>query len=133
MPTSSYPTKAKIREIFSHLAASDSQAFYAHVDDDVDLTLMGSHVLAGHYDKASFMRALGRINSIFDGPVKLHVQSIIGGEIEEWAIIELVAEAKCKNGYSWSTRWEDGKIVEVRTYMDGLLSNRVLAENENGS
>ncbi|KAI0145965.1 hypothetical protein F4776DRAFT_385508 [Hypoxylon sp. NC0597] len=110
MPTSSFPTKAKIREIFSHLAAGDSQAFYAHVADDVDLTLVGSHVLSGYYDKASFMRVLGRINNIFDGPIKLHVQSIIGGEVEEWAVIELSAEAKCKNGtaydqkYSWSTR-----------------------------
>lgn len=34
------------------------------------------------------------------------------------------------NTYSWSTRWKEGKIVEVRAYLDGLLLNRALAENE---
>lgn len=35
------------------------------------------------------------------------------------------------NTYSWSTRWKDGMIVEVRAYLDGLLLNRALSENEN--
>ncbi|KAI2466591.1 hypothetical protein F4781DRAFT_349824 [Annulohypoxylon bovei var. microspora] len=133
-----YPTKERIREIFAHFAEGNSEAFYAHVADDVDWTVMGSHAIAGRYNKATFKsEALARIYGIFDGPVKLHVRSIIGGEVEEWAVIELSAEAKCKNGlvydqtYSWSTRWNDGKIVEVRTYMDGLLLNKALAENEN--
>lgn len=34
------------------------------------------------------------------------------------------------NTYSWSTRWENGMIVEVRAYLDGLLLNRALEENE---
>ncbi|KAI1417784.1 hypothetical protein F5Y13DRAFT_151844 [Hypoxylon sp. FL1857] len=139
MSASPFPTKARIREICSHLAAGNAQAFYAHVADDVDMTLTGSHALSGHYNKASFMEALGRLNKTFDGPLKIHVQSIIGGEVEEWAVIELAAEAKCKNGmaydqrYSWSTRWEGDKIVEIRNYMDGLLLNRALAENEDTS
>ncbi|KAI1460674.1 hypothetical protein F4805DRAFT_372015 [Annulohypoxylon moriforme] len=95
----SYPTKAYIREVFSHFAEGNSEAFYAHVADDVDLTLMGSHALAGRYNKATFKsQALAQINDVFDGSVKLHVRSIIGGEIEEWAVIELAADAKCKNG-----------------------------------
>ncbi|KAI0887454.1 uncharacterized protein GGS22DRAFT_198738 [Annulohypoxylon maeteangense] len=140
MPPLPCPTKEHIRQVFSHFAEGNAEAFYAHVADDVDLTLTGSHALAGRYDKATFRsQALARVNCIFDGPVKLHVRSIIGGEVEEWAVIELTAEARCKNGlvydqtYSWSTRWKDGKIVEVRTYMDGLLLNKALAENENES
>lgn len=35
------------------------------------------------------------------------------------------------NTYSWSTRWDGGKIIEVRAYLDGLLLNQALTENEN--
>ncbi|XXG97288.1 hypothetical protein Hte_003584 [Hypoxylon texense] len=137
----SFPTKARIREVFAHLVAGDAPSFYAHVADDVDWTVMGTHVLSGHYpDKATFMsQSLARISGVFDGPIKLHIRSIIGGEVEEWAVVELAAEARCKNGmvydntYSWSTRWKDDMIVEVRAYLDGLLLNRALSENENKS
>ncbi|KAI1393534.1 uncharacterized protein F4822DRAFT_424003 [Hypoxylon trugodes] len=141
MSTSHFPTKARIREIFAYLTAGDAPAFYAHVADDVDWTVMGTHALSGHYkDKEMFLsQSLSRISAVFDGVMKLHVKSVIGGEIEEWAVIELAAEAKCKNvmlynnTYSWSTRWKDGKIVEVRACLDGLLLNRALAENEKKS
>ncbi|KAI1335923.1 hypothetical protein F5Y15DRAFT_419380 [Xylariaceae sp. FL0016] len=136
--TTAFPTQARIREIFAHLTRGDAPGFYAHVADDVDWTVMGTHALSGHYgDKATFMaRSLARIGGVLDGPMKLEVKSVIGGESEAWAVVEMVAEARCKNGmkydntYSWSTRWEDGKIVEVRAYLDGLLLNRALQENE---
>jgi len=71
-----------------------------------------------------------------DTPIKFHMKRIIGGEVEEWAAIEMASEGRCMNGllynnnYFWSTRWKNGKIVEIRTYLDGLLLNRVLEENE---
>lgn len=100
MPASPFPTKARIREIFAHLTAGDAPAFYAHVADDVDWTVMGTHALSGHYpNKATFMaESLTRIGGVLDGPMKLQVKSVIGGETEEWAVIELAAEARCKNG-----------------------------------
>lgn len=69
--------------------------------------------------------------------MKLRVRSIIGGETEEWAVVELeaVEGTKCKNGmlyeqkYSWSTRWREGMIVEVRAYLDGGLLDQALVEN----
>ncbi|KAI6092951.1 hypothetical protein F4821DRAFT_253694 [Hypoxylon rubiginosum] len=135
MPTaSSFPTKARIREIFAHLGTGDMASFYTHVADDVDWTVMGTHVLSGHHvDKESFLSNLRwGVEGVFEGPLKLHVTSIIGGDVEEWAVIEMVSEATCMvydNRYSWSTRWKDGKIVEVRAYLDGLFLNRVLSEN----
>jgi ketosteroid isomerase-like protein len=69
--------------------------------------------------------------------MKLRVKNIIGGETEEWAVIEMeaVEGTKCKNGmvydqkYSWSTRWRNGMIVEVRAYLDGGLLDRALVGN----
>ena len=69
--------------------------------------------------------------------MKLRLKSIIGGETEELAVIEMeaVKGTKCKNGmvydqkYSWSTRWRDGMIVEVRAYLDGGLLDQTPAGN----
>ncbi|KAI8959775.1 hypothetical protein F5Y11DRAFT_289991 [Daldinia sp. FL1419] len=141
MTNPAYPTKAHIREIFAYLAAGDARTFYTHVADDVDWTIMGSHALSGHYaDKATLVaEALSRIGGLFDSPLKVRITSVIGGEVEDWAVVEMAADGVCKNGlkydntYSWSTRWQDGKIVQVRAYLDGLLLNRALAENENKS
>ncbi|KAI0383004.1 hypothetical protein F5Y04DRAFT_37551 [Hypomontagnella monticulosa] len=140
MSGSPYPTKARIREIFTCLAEGNVPSFYAHVADDVEWTVIGSHHLCGHYaGKAAVAAAMAPINAAIERPIKLHVTSIIGGEVESWAVIELVAEAKCKNGmpynntYSWSTRWEDDKIVEARAYMDGVLINRIWEENQSKS
>ena len=71
----------------------------ADVADDVEWTVIGSHHLCGHYaGKAAVAAAMAPINAAIERPIKLHVTSIIGGEVESWAVIELVAEAKCKNG-----------------------------------
>ena len=44
------------REIFEGLENGDGAAFFAHVADDVDWTVMGTHPLAGHYlRKADFI------------------------------------------------------------------------------
>ncbi|KAI1765195.1 hypothetical protein GGR53DRAFT_529839 [Hypoxylon sp. FL1150] len=100
MSTPSFPTKARIREIFAHLGTGYAPSFYAHVADDIDWTVMDIHALSGHFlDKATFLsNLLSGIDGVFDGPLKLHVTSIIGGEVEEWAVVELVAEATCMNG-----------------------------------
>ncbi|KAF4618381.1 hypothetical protein G7Y89_g14921 [Cudoniella acicularis] len=135
---SPYPTKSQIHQIFTHLTNNNPTAFYAHVSDDANWTVMGSHILSAHYTtKASFLSSsLARISAVIDGGLNLKIVSIIGGETEEWAVVEMLADARCKNGlkydqaYSWSTRWKDDKIVEVRAYLDGVLLNRALEENE---
>jgi hypothetical protein len=44
-----------VRRIFAGLEHGDGAAFFEHVADDVDWTLMATHPLAGHYkSKADF-------------------------------------------------------------------------------
>ena len=38
-----------VLEIFKGLESGDGAAFFEHVADDVDWTVMGTHPLAGHY------------------------------------------------------------------------------------
>jgi len=45
----------QVYEIFKNLETSHEDAFFAHVADDVDWTVEGTHPLAGHYhSKADF-------------------------------------------------------------------------------
>ena len=48
-----------VREIFKGLEEGDGAAFFTHVADDVDWTVMGTHPHAGHYlRKADFIAAM---------------------------------------------------------------------------
>ena len=42
-------TSDYVREVFKGLEHGDGDAFFAHVADNVDWTVMGTHPLAGHY------------------------------------------------------------------------------------
>ena len=42
-------TSDRVREIFKGLENGDGAAFFEHVADNVDWTVMGTHPLAGHY------------------------------------------------------------------------------------
>ena len=102
---SRFPTKTQLREVFAHLTRGDTATFYTnYVADNVSWTVMGSNTLSKHYpDKETFLStSAARVAAVLDGPMKLHVRSVIGGEVEEWAVIEMASEAKCKNG-----EWDD--------------------------
>ena len=47
-----------VREIFKGLENGDGAAFFTHVADDVDWTVMGTHPLAG--GRRTFQRESGR-------------------------------------------------------------------------
>ena len=53
----------------------------------------------------------------------------------DWSVVELHSLATAKNGlrfdnrYCWLCRFRDGKIVEVRAYLDSALVARLFEEN----
>jgi ketosteroid isomerase-like protein len=103
---------------------------------------MSQSVLGGTYNSAADFRAktLARLGSILDPstPIRIKVHNIIGGgPDEEWCTVEMKNESKAKNGmdynqtYAWCVRWnEDGKIVQVRAYLDTALLRDVVETNE---
>lgn len=128
-------TVESIRTIFSSLETGDGSAFFEHVADDVDWTVEGMHPLAGHYrSKAEFREAtFAKLAKVLPQGAQLRVTNVMvsGG----WAIVELESFATAKNGlrfdnhYCWLTRIRDGKIVEVRAYLDSALVQRLFDEN----
>ncbi|GAW18893.1 hypothetical protein ANO14919_083760 [Xylariales sp. No.14919] len=125
------PTQARTRDIFQRLQDGDAKTLYdSYVTDDVHWTVMGTHALSGVYEtKQAFLSQPTLRISVMIVPIKLNITKIIRGGAEDWAVVKMVADARLKNGkpynnvYSWSTRWKDGKIVEVHAYSDGLIPN----------
>ena len=125
-----------VRRIFAHLESGAGDAFFAHVADDVDWTVEGTHPLAGRYrSKAEFhAHTFARLNKILPGGTQLHVQSVLTDH--DWAVVELRSHATAKNGmrfdnrYCWVVRFMDETIVEVRAYLDSALVQTLIDQNE---
>ncbi|HET6675263.1 MAG TPA: nuclear transport factor 2 family protein [Nitrospiraceae bacterium] len=124
-----------VRRIFAHLETGSGDRFFAHVADDVDWTVQGTHPLAGHYtSKADFhAHTFARLNKILPGGTQLHVEQVFTDG--DWAIVELRSLATAENGmrfdnrYCWIMRFKDEMIVEVRAYLDSALVQKLIDQN----
>lgn len=126
---------AQIREIFKNLEQGAGAAFFAHVADDVDWIVQGTHPLAGHYrSKSDFLaHTFEKLGKVLPQGTQLHVTNILVSG--DWAIVELASLATAKNGlrfdnkYCWVIRFASSKIVEVRAYLDSAIVQRLFDEN----
>jgi uncharacterized protein len=125
----------QVRDIFKSLEAGNGTEFFTHVADDVDWTVQGTHPLAGRYhSKADFLaHTFEKLAKVLPQGTQLHVENALASG--DWAIVELRSLATAKNGlrfdnrYCWLCRFRDGKIVEVRAYLDSALVARLFEEN----
>jgi uncharacterized protein len=124
-----------VRRIFAGLEHGDGAAFFEHVADDVDWTVMGTHPLAGHYkSRAEFTAAtFAKLGKVLPGGAQLNVNDVfIAGDV---AIVELHSKATAKNGfrfdnhYCWVCYFKNNKIIRVRAYLDSAMVARLFAEN----
>jgi uncharacterized protein len=127
-----------VRQIFAGLEHGDGAGFFAHVADDVDWTVMGTHPLAGHYkSKADFIAGtFAKLGKVLPNGAELHVDElIVTGDV---AIVELHSEATAKNGfrfdnhYCWVCYFKNDVIVRVRAYLDSVMVARLFEENPIG-
>jgi uncharacterized protein len=125
-----------VKSLFANLENGKSGAFFEHVADDVDWTVMGTHPLAGTYHtKADFLaHTFARLDKILKEGVVLRVTNIlVDGES---AAVELESLSTALNGkpfdntYCWVVHFSDEIIVEVRAYLDSALVQRLIDENE---
>ena len=96
-----YPTREEIRDIFKNMETGNYSKVFEHVSDNVDWTVMGTHPLAGRYTTLKdFQQAtFARLAKIMKDPgIRLNVRNVIGGGEQEWAVVELIADAECLNG-----------------------------------
>jgi ketosteroid isomerase-like protein len=129
-------TSATVRQLFSYLEKGSGDQFFAHVADDVDWTVEGTHPLAGRYRSKEDFHAhtFARLNKILPGGTQLHVENVLTDG--DWAAVELRSHATAKNGmrfdnrYCWVVRFENERIVEVRAYLDSALVQKLVDENQ---
>jgi uncharacterized protein len=125
-----------VRSLFLNLETGRSDEFFKHVAEDVTWTVMGTHPLAGTYhNRDTFIAStFTRLNRVLREGVLLRVTGIlVSGDT---AAVELEALSTALNGrpfcnrYCWICRFESGRIVEVRAYLDSALVQKLLDENE---
>jgi ketosteroid isomerase-like protein len=125
----------QIQGIFKGLENGDGAAFFKHVADDVDWTVMGTHPLAGHYTgkKAFIAGTFAKLGRVLPQGAQLHVEHVLSHGDE--AVVELHSLATAKNGmrfdnrYCWVVFFQDGFITRVRAYLDSAMVARLFAEN----
>jgi hypothetical protein len=125
----------RVRQIFGGLEAGDGAAFFQHVADDVDWTVLGTHPLAGHYHgKQAFIEGtFAKLNQVLSRGAELYVEHLLVKDDD--ATVELKSLAKAKNGmrfdnhYCWVVHFEGDVIVHVRAYLDSAMVTRLFQEN----
>src|ERR1700760_5056311 len=128
-------TSDRVRELFKGLENGDGSAFFQHVADNVDWTVMGTPPLAGHYlsKKAFIEGTFAKLGQVLPHGAQLHTENVV---VEgDQAVVELHSLATAKNGmrfdnrYCWVVAFQDGLIVRVRAYLDSALVARLFEEN----
>lgn len=128
-------THESVREIFKGLENGDGAAFFQHVADNVDWTVMGTHPLAGHYlsKKAFIEGTFAKLGKVLPNGAELHTENVIvEGNL---AVVELHSLATARKGmrfdnrYCWVVYFLDGLIVRVRAYLDSAMVARLFEEN----
>ena len=125
----------QVRDIFKGLENGDGTAFFAHVADDVDWTVMGTHPLAGHYAgrQAFIVGTFAKLGRVLPQGAQLHVENMIVQD--DQAVVELHSLATAKNGmrfdnrYCWVVYFRDRIITRVRAYLDSAMVAELFAEN----
>jgi uncharacterized protein len=128
-------TTERVREIFQGLERGDGAAFFEHVADDVDWTVMGTHPLAGNYrsKKAFIAGTFAKLGQLLPRGAQLQMEHLLVKDDE--AVVELHSLATAKNGmrfdnrYCWVVLFQDGVIVRVRAYLDSAMVARLFDEN----
>ena len=110
----------RVRLIFRGLETGDGAAFFEHVADNVDWTVLGTHPLAGHYrSKQAFLEGtFAKLNQVLSRGAELYIEHMLVKDSD--AVLELRSRATAKNGmrfdnrYCWVVHFEGETIVNVR-------------------
>jgi hypothetical protein len=124
-----------VRSIFVGLEQGDGNAFFEHVADDVDWTVMGTHPLAGHYSSKNAFKqgTFSKLGKVLPKGAQLRVTNVIVAG--DTAVVELVSDAIARNGmrfdnqYCWITRFDGETVVEVRAYLDSAMVAELFRQN----
>jgi uncharacterized protein len=124
-----------VRQVFNSLKRGDGAEFFAHVADDVDWIVEGTHPLAGHYQsKADFIAGtFSKLGKVLPNGAQLQIEHLLLKD--DQAVVELRSLATAKNGmrfdnrYCWVCTFKNDVITGVRAYLDSAMVAQLFKEN----
>jgi ketosteroid isomerase-like protein len=125
--------KAIVQRAFDGLAQADPAEFLAAMSDDLVWIITGSSQWSGRFDgKEAVQRDLiAPLFRLFATPYHNHAERIIADD-EGNVVVLAKGEVRTRSGqdynndYCFVMRLHEGRIVEIREYMDSALAERVL-------
>ncbi|GIC89811.1 nuclear transport factor 2 family protein [Aspergillus udagawae] len=135
-----YVSQMHIWDSFKDLE-KDMNKLFTLIHKNVSFTVVGHHPIAGHYNDLLhfYVNALRRVSVLFldhADKFEIHPQAIHGGCNERWSVQEVNFRGVMNSGDDfdivnvWVTRWDQGQMVEIRTYIDSARIMEALHKNE---
>ncbi|MEQ5838383.1 hypothetical protein BWP39_00035 [Paraburkholderia acidicola] len=123
--------KAIVTDMYDAYSKSDGKRHFGHMSDDVTVTYFGSHRFSRTYHGKQdlFKNFIPHFVEVLDGPIDFQVKNIIAGD--EYVAVEAQGSCRTKDGQDYNNsycivlRLEEGKVTEIREYMDTELTKRV--------
>jgi ketosteroid isomerase-like protein len=104
------------------IARNDVPAIVAAYADDGRVTTMGSTLISGTFTKDQVVAAAGRVLDVFPEGLKFTVHTVTAEAdrvaVEAESLGRHISGKTYNNKYHFLLRWRDGKLVEMKEYMD---------------
>jgi ketosteroid isomerase-like protein len=114
--------KALVREYFRRVQAGDP-ALPELFAEDVTWWAPQSSPLGGtHRGRAAVLALMGKGVDLYQLPLRMEIEEVVAER--DWVCVQLVIEAKTaaglpyRNDYHFAFRVRDGRIAQVREYVD---------------
>jgi ketosteroid isomerase-like protein len=123
----SLENKQAIVNAYASMAAGNSGPYLDLLSDDISITMFGDHRFARTFKGRDdiYNNLFGPIREVLDGAIRMNVTNATAEN--DLVVIEALGQARTKDGRSYENsycfvfRFEDGKIIESREYMDTQL------------
>ena len=122
-----------LEEAIAKWKAGDGMAIFNLLADDVVWTVIGSTAVSGTYrSRQAFIDgAVTAIGARIDGMVAPEIVDILA--VDDTIVLRWDGKgcmrdgAPYENRYSWTMRFQNGKVVEGTAYLDTALVDRLMA------
>jgi ketosteroid isomerase-like protein len=112
---------------YASMAAGNPAPYLDLLSDDISITMFGDHRFARTFKGKDdiYSNLFGPIREVLDGGIRMNVTKAFAED--DMVIVEARGDAQTKDGRSYKNsycfvlRFENGKIIESREYMDTQL------------
>jgi uncharacterized protein len=119
--------KQAVVNAYASMAAGNPAPYLDLLSDDVSITMFGDHRFARTFKGKDdiYGNLFGPIREVLDGTIRMQVRNVAAEN--DLVVVEAQGDARTKDGrnykntYCFVFRFESGKIIESREYMDTQL------------